>query len=157
MRYQLTRLFLFLLFSSYLIIMILANADRLVNFTKPLDLLGLSRVVEVEKDLYVGSYADENILKLYGIRTVVSTLDPKAPLSRELFNAQKRLCGKLKIDFVSIPIHHSEDEEDPGVKKLLEFLRGNPKKPIYINGFLFDKYLSKLLEYTYVMEHQGIK
>jgi len=156
-KYRLTRLLLFLIFSSYLIVMVLSNSDRILLSTNLLEKFGWKKVEKISEGLYYGSYADKQTLENYGIKTLVSTLSPSLPVSRELFKSQKKLCHHLGIRFVSLPLELRPTPESPGFQNLLRFLRSSPKRPVYISSFRFDPELFKMLKSAQIMQDQTLK
>jgi len=157
MKYRITRLLLYLLFSSYLIVMVLSNSDRIILFLNPFERFGWERVEEISRGVYYGTYPNEDLLERYRIRILVSTLSPSLPVSRELYRAQKNLSRRLGIEFVSLPLEWNPTPESPGVQNLLRFLKSSPKRGVYISSFLFDQRIFEILQSAQIMQNQTIE
>jgi len=143
-RYRFTRLLLFLIFSSYLIVMVLVNLQRFEEWIAPLERLGWAhKVCDSSHHLCLGSYAHKRELLDNRITLLISLLDPSLPLSRELVTAQKKLSKELGIRFVSLPMD-SPLEDSESFKKLQNLIRQHPKDRIYINAYFYDERMKKL-------------
>jgi len=142
---RLIRYTLFLVFISYFIVALIVNSDRIENLLRPLERMGMSQVVcSRDESVCLGTYAHEEELRARHVKTVVSILNPLFPFSRELVSAQKNVCRRMKIDFVSIPVSYFPNRSEKGYGNLQRFLRSTDAYPVYINGYLFDHRLESL-------------
>lgn len=94
------------IFLSYYIMMVAVNADRIEERFDPLRMFK-GDVRALGGGIYVGPYAGaEELARLkarYGIRRVVSLLNPHRPLVRELVRHEKEVCAREGIEYVNIP------------------------------------------------------
>jgi len=142
--YRFTRILLFLIFSSYLIIMVLVNIQRVEEWIDPLNKLGLAKTVcQPYPPVCLGSYAHRQTLQELQITLLISVLDPTLPFNRELVNAQRRLSRLLGITFISLPIDNPSERSE-NLRKLQKIIHTNSREQIYINAYFYDERMRTL-------------
>jgi len=151
------RIGLFTVFISYFIIAVIVNSSRIELSLHPLDYLHLSKIECIDNgSICLGTYPDEKILRRLKPATVVSVMNSRIPFSRELLDAERKLCKKLDITFISIPIPFFSN--NPNIyDNLLSLLRtSDSKTPIYINAYLFDHRL-ETLKHRIIVKDKTVK
>jgi len=145
------------LFFSYFIVSFLVNSDRILLWTNPFGRLHLEHVTCLRsKTICLGSYPSKKLLVRLQPKTVVSLLNPKLPVSREITKREKAICKKLGIDFISLPIPFFDDTPK-NYENLLALLNSpETRHPVYVHAFLFDHRL-ETIQHRLIVQHKTTK
>ncbi len=147
LQYLAVRFVLFLVFLAYYVVALAVNIDRIedrftiTNFFK-------QDVVQLMPHLFSGPFQNEKnmliLIQKHNIKRVISLIDPRLPLYHELYQYQKNFCAKYRIEFINIPLGNF-NQSKPNIEMLLDVIRSS-QVPTYINGYLDDKGISKIIK-----------
>jgi len=158
---KLFKLFLISTFFSYYLVAVALNFPWINEHFDLLEKFNLKHSIQLNKNLYIGTYPDSEDLQKYqqelGVEQVITLLDPNFPLSKELIKTEKEQCKKLGIDLIIIPIPFFS-------KKLVDYmiirnLLDEVGRVTYIHAYYFDdrmKLLKKVLQrYQSISDREG--
>ena len=145
LRFYLLRFVVFMLFFSFYLIMVVVNVDRIEDMFDPLAAWKGS-VQEVNSGLYIGAYPNAQELgglqKRYGIKRVISLLDPRFPVSRELVAYEKRNCQKYGIEFVSLA--QRDFKRYSNMVPIITEILDQKELPTYIHHYFINRRIKQL-------------
>ncbi len=120
--------------------MVAVNADRIEDIADPLADWKMKPSLIVS-GVYAGGFANirrlEALEKEYGVRRIVSLLNPKIPVWRELSAYERQWCESRGIELVFLP--SGELRESSGTTAVIASLLADDPKPTYIHGYLDDR------------------
>jgi len=147
LQYIIVRFMFFSLFLAYYYVALAVNIDRIEDrftFTK----FFKKDVVQVTPHLYSGPFQNEKnmlvLIQKYNIKRVISLVDPRLPLYKELYKYQKKFCAKYQIEFINIPLGNF-DQSESKVAMLLDMINSS-NVPTYINGYLDDRGIRDIIK-----------
>ena len=145
LRFYLLRFVVFMLFFSFYLIMVLVNVDRIEDMFDPLS-AWKGEVQEVNSGLYIGAYPNAQELrrlqKRYGIKRVISLLDPRFPVSRKLVAYEKDNCKKYGIEFVSLA--QRDFARYSNMVPIITEILDHKKVPTYIHHYFINRFVERL-------------
>jgi hypothetical protein len=119
-----------------------ANFALFEPYLFPLQVLK-SGVQIMDEHVVVGPYADLDdlaALKVAGVSTVVSLLDPSVVYERSLIEREAAEAPGAGLQFVNLPLHHSEplysQDNRKSVRQLDLLLSAPAQGKLYVHGFL---------------------
>jgi hypothetical protein len=142
------RILLVTLFFSFYIISIAINFNHINNYLNPLEKLHLKQVYRIDKLTYLSTFPTKNDLiqykHKYHIQRVITVLNYKMLISKELLREEEKNCKELGLELVYIPVSYfSTNPMDYTLIKVL--LKEDPKVTL-IHAYWFDHRMQMLKE-----------
>jgi len=145
------RILLVTLFFSFYIISIAINFNHINNYIKPLETFHLKHLYKLDNSTYLSTFPRKSDLikykNKYHIQRIVTLLNYKMLISKELLREEEKNCKELGIELVYIPVSYfSTNPMDYTIIKVL--LKEDPKTTL-IHTYWFDhrmKMLQQLLQ-----------
>ena len=143
---SLFRILLVTLFFSFYIISIAINFNHINEYIKPLDVLHLKQIHKINDMVYLSTFPLEKDLiaykKKYHIKRVIALLNHKMLISKELLRAEEKICKKLGLELVYVPVSYfSVNPMDYTLIKVL--IKEDPKVTL-VHAYWFDRRMKML-------------
>lgn len=141
------RIILFVLFLSYYIVAIASNFSSIYNNIDFIRYFN-SNAQKINAITYTGSAPTiKDIIKLkkvYHIKRIISLLDPRFPISKELSKSEKQICKKNGIEFIQIP--YAGSRKDSYKSMIIADIMQKYPKQTYIHGYSDDRGIGIMLK-----------
>jgi protein tyrosine phosphatase (PTP) superfamily phosphohydrolase (DUF442 family) len=122
------------------------NYDKINENLEPIKKLDLYKFEKINEHIYLSTFPTDKDLELYykkyHIKRVITLLNYKMFISKELLKREESTCKKLGIDLAYIPISYFN--VNPMDASVIKFLLSNDKRPTLIHAYFFDKRMDML-------------
>ena len=143
-----TRTILILIFFSFYVIAIMLNYDKINEYIDPIKKIDAYRFEKINDHIYLSTFPTDEDLYLYKrkykIKRVITLLNYRMFISKELLRHEEKMCKKLDIDLVYVPISYFDT--NPMDTSVIKELLNNDKRPTLIHTYFFDKRIQILYQ-----------
>ncbi len=131
-----------LVVAGYLLSMLATYFSYIEPYLFPLRMIqGKAR--HITENVIVGPYPHEKdlekLVKINGVRVVISLLNPGLPLEKSLLEKEEKVISRFGVSFYNVPLSFINLDSPSNYKtvaKIREILRKHPGEKVYIHCYL---------------------